>query len=251
MIKLLTPSPEYTDEHNAWLRQLPQTIRQLVFTVKRYYRPEWGDNWREHFTVDRINGFLGHELKYRQPEAGRQLSARRLRSRWLVAHLQTAARFQSRRQGAGGGRHHGVGRAAAREPERPRPGVRQSQREAGRELRDAAVPAAGRRHPSRRRTGRPKPTSPAPARFISNFEPLTVEQARAMVDHVVEFDQYTEPMKQLLDDFVANPGIGLRRLVRASAHGGRQAVQESALSAEAARPGESARCPTSPKWARA
>ncbi len=60
----MTPSPEYTDEHNAWVRQLPQTIRQLLFTVKRYYQPEWGDNWREHFTVDRINGFLGHELKF-------------------------------------------------------------------------------------------------------------------------------------------------------------------------------------------
>ncbi|MCX6625294.1 MAG: hypothetical protein NTY38_30385, partial [Acidobacteria bacterium] len=64
VIKLLTASREYTDEYNAWLHELPQTIRQLVFTVKRYYRPEWGENWREHFTVDRINGYLGHELKY-------------------------------------------------------------------------------------------------------------------------------------------------------------------------------------------
>ena len=64
VIQLMTPSPEHTDEHNAWVRQLPQTIRQLLFTVKRYYQPEWGDNWREHFTVDRINGFLGHELKF-------------------------------------------------------------------------------------------------------------------------------------------------------------------------------------------
>ena len=32
--------------------------------MKRYYRPEWGDDWREHFTVDRINGYLGHELKF-------------------------------------------------------------------------------------------------------------------------------------------------------------------------------------------
>ena len=43
---------------------LPEIIRQLLFTVKRYYEPEWGDNWREHFTVDRINGVLGHELKF-------------------------------------------------------------------------------------------------------------------------------------------------------------------------------------------
>jgi len=64
VIQLLTPSAEYTDEYNEWLRQLRQTVRQIVFTVKRYYRPEWGANWREHFTVNRINGFLGHELTF-------------------------------------------------------------------------------------------------------------------------------------------------------------------------------------------
>jgi len=64
VIQLLTASSEYTDEYNEWLGQLHQTVRQIVFTVKRYYRPEWGENWREHFTVDRINGFLGHELKF-------------------------------------------------------------------------------------------------------------------------------------------------------------------------------------------
>jgi phosphoenolpyruvate carboxykinase (diphosphate) len=64
VIKLLTPSAEYNDAYNAWLRKSAQTSRQLVFTVKRYYRPEWGDNWREHFSVDRINGAVGHELKF-------------------------------------------------------------------------------------------------------------------------------------------------------------------------------------------
>jgi hypothetical protein len=65
VIKLLTPSEDYTDAHNEWLRQLPSSVRQLLVAVKRYYRPEWGDNWRQHFSVDRINGSLGHELKYR------------------------------------------------------------------------------------------------------------------------------------------------------------------------------------------
>jgi hypothetical protein len=64
VIKLLTPSQDYTDDHNQWIRELPQTIRQLVFTIKRYYRQEWGTDWREHFTVDHINGFRAHELKY-------------------------------------------------------------------------------------------------------------------------------------------------------------------------------------------
>src|SRR5580765_2451626 len=64
VVKLFTPSAEYTDEHNAWVRNLPQTLRQLVFVVKRYYQPDWKDAWREHFTVDVINGYLGHELKF-------------------------------------------------------------------------------------------------------------------------------------------------------------------------------------------
>jgi hypothetical protein len=65
VIKLLTPSKDYIDEHNEWVRNLPQTIRQLIVTVKRYYRPNWEEDWRKYFTVDRINGREGHELKYR------------------------------------------------------------------------------------------------------------------------------------------------------------------------------------------
>jgi len=43
----------------------------------------------------------------------------------------------------------------------------------------------------------------APGNFISNFEPLTVENARDLVDNIVEFDQYTDPMKKLIGDFAA------------------------------------------------
>ena len=62
-----------------------------------------------------------------------------------------------------------------------------------------------------------------PENFLSNFEPLTLEQARALVEHVVEFDQYTEPMKQLLANFVERPGDGIRGVVGAPAAGERQA----------------------------
>ncbi len=148
----MTPSPEYTDEHNAWVRQLPQTIRQLLFTVKRYYQPEWGNNWREHFTVDRINGFLGHELKFEnQPLVSNYLRVGFDPGR-LLAHLQAAAGFSSRRQSGGGRRHHRFGGVAAREPERSRSRISESQREAGGQLRAPSVPAAGRRDSPRRRS---------------------------------------------------------------------------------------------------
>ena len=41
--------------------------------------------------------------------------------------------------------------------------------------------------------------------FFTNFEPLTHDQVQAMMDHVIDFDLFTEPMKKLLQDFVENP----------------------------------------------
>jgi len=64
VIKLLTPAPrEYLAKYNEWLDSIPQYIKELVFVVKRFYKPEWGRNWREHFSVDIINGTPGNELK--------------------------------------------------------------------------------------------------------------------------------------------------------------------------------------------
>jgi len=202
VIKLLTPSPDYTPEYNAWLRDLHQTIRQLVFTVKRYYRPEWGDNWQEHFTVDRINGFLGHELKYDD----QKLVGNYLRvgsdpdGSWRIYKLRpdfhpadkvqveddiTASVVVPRAQLSHLDERYSnpsvklVQNCEALLFQRPDDAVHRgadAQAEA-----DLATPGT----------------------FISNFEPLTVEQARKLVDHVVEFDKYTEPMKHLLAEFAA------------------------------------------------
>ena len=65
VIKLLTPDiHDFTAEYNAWLEAVPQYLKELVFVVKRFYKPEWGDHWREHFSVDVINGTPGNELKF-------------------------------------------------------------------------------------------------------------------------------------------------------------------------------------------
>ena len=64
VIKLLTPDEhDYTPAYNAWLNGVPQYVKELVFVVKRYYKAEWNDNWRDHFSVDIINGTPGNELK--------------------------------------------------------------------------------------------------------------------------------------------------------------------------------------------
>ena len=63
MIKLLTPTLTYTDEYNEWLSSLSPRILALAFLIKRFYRPEWGDRWREHLSVDEVDGAPAHELK--------------------------------------------------------------------------------------------------------------------------------------------------------------------------------------------
>lgn len=65
VVKLLTPSDEYSDEYNKWLASIPFYIREFVLTVKRHYRPEWGKNWQDKFSVDTINGTGGNTLKYK------------------------------------------------------------------------------------------------------------------------------------------------------------------------------------------
>jgi hypothetical protein len=64
VIKLLTPSPTmYTPEHNAWLDRIPVHVKELVYVIKRAYRPEWGEDWRSHFSVVIINGRQGNSLR--------------------------------------------------------------------------------------------------------------------------------------------------------------------------------------------
>ncbi|MBT8116597.1 MAG: hypothetical protein KJO66_02095, partial [Gammaproteobacteria bacterium] len=63
VIKLLTPTSSYTDEYNDWLKSISPRILALVFLIKRFYRPEWGNNWQSHLSVDEVDGAPAHELK--------------------------------------------------------------------------------------------------------------------------------------------------------------------------------------------
>ncbi|MCG6900529.1 MAG: hypothetical protein LJE75_11080 [Gammaproteobacteria bacterium] len=63
VIKLLTPTSNYTDEFNDWLASISPRILALVFLIKRFYRAEWGNEWRNHLSVDEVDGAPAHELK--------------------------------------------------------------------------------------------------------------------------------------------------------------------------------------------
>ena len=102
MIKLLTPSSKYTQEYNEWLEEIPHYIKGLVYIVKRFYKPEWENDWQNYFTVDTIDGKFGNELKFN----GRKLVASYLRirvdERQILANIQITPGFCCRRQNSNG-----------------------------------------------------------------------------------------------------------------------------------------------------
>jgi hypothetical protein len=200
VVKLLTPSSDYTDAYNRWLEELSQTVRQLVFVVKRYYKPEWGQQWREHFSVDRINGFLGHELKYDE----QKLIANYLRvghdkdGKWRIYKVRPDFNPADKVQ------VEDDITASVVVPSDWLPGV------------DAAV------HPSvklvtnceshlfqrpddakyRGYDQQAEADLAEPGTFLSNWQPLTQPEVQDMIDNIVDFDEYTPPMKNLLADFL-------------------------------------------------
>ena len=197
VIKLLSPSAEYTDSYNKWLARIPNYIYPIVFIIKRFYKPEWEGDWRSHFGVDMVNGYPGNELKFDD----RKLVGTYLRvglhgpAAWRTFKVRqdfaTASKVQTEDDisasvvvptaqlahevpGVDGMSRKFVINCEYRLFQRP----------------DDAV-----------HRGLDKQTEIDMSRsdnFISNFEPLTSETARAMVEKVTEFEQFTVPMRETI-----------------------------------------------------
>jgi len=216
VIQLLTESPEYTAAHNDWLRGLRPTTRQLVFTVKRYYRPEWNGNWREHFSVDRVNGYLGHELKFDNVP----LVANYLRvgfdqeGAWRIFKLRPdfhpAEKVQVEDDIT----------ASVVLPRERLPFLDTEQDNLSVKLVENCESRLFQRPDDAKHRGadlQAEADLASPGTFISNFEPLSVDQVRALRDHPAQFDRYTPPMKKLLMDF-ANETTEPDAMAVSSAH---------------------------------
>ncbi len=65
-VKLLTPSDQYNDEYNEFLKNIPEHIRTLVLFVKRLYRNDTEKgNWKDYMSVEIVNGRAGTTLMYK------------------------------------------------------------------------------------------------------------------------------------------------------------------------------------------
>ena len=217
VIKLLTPSEtDYTAEYNAWLEGIPPHVKELVFVVKRFYRPEWHGDWRSHFTVGIMNGRQGNALRL----DGERINVNMLRvgfdtdGSWRLFGLRhdfnpavkvqteddiTASIVGPAHLATVPGEVVGLSRKYVQNCENllfQRP--------------DDAI-----------HRGYDKQTEldiSGADNFLSNFEPLTRFDAREMRDDAVAFSAFTAPMARLLACFADEPDYASPGYVVSSAN---------------------------------
>lgn len=195
VIKLLTTSPDYTDDYNNWLESIPQHVFALVFLIKRFYNPEWGKNWRERFSVDEVNGNPGHELKYE----GRQLVTSYLRvgthsdGTWRVYKLRqdfvAAKKVQTEDDIS----------ASIVVPTSYLKGLNDHYENECIKLVVNCESHLFQRPDDAVNRGLDLQTESdlaGTSNFISNFEPLTSKDARELVEDVIGFQDYSKPMQR-------------------------------------------------------
>ena len=204
VVKLLSRSPDYTDEYNAWLDTIPHYIRDLVLLIKRYYKPEWGDDWRKHFSVDTINGLPGNEIKYHRqkvlthylrvgftPDGG-----------WRTFSLRKdffpAVKIQAEDDIT----------ASVVVPTRAVTGIPAwATRATALKFVHNCEFSLFQRPDEAIHRGYDKRTErdfSRPGNFFSNYEPLTRENARAIVEDSIGFDAFTEPVRAIFGEFLGS-----------------------------------------------
>jgi len=200
VIKLLTPSADYNDEYNAWLRNIPHHITSMVFIIKRLMQPEWENNWRDYFGVDIVNGMPGHELKV----LDRHLVGTYLRvgfnesNRWRTFKLRqdfmASAKVQTEDDIS----------ASVIVPQ-SQLGVANAPEGSAFKFTLNCENRLFQRPDEAIHRGFDKKTEFDLAKsdnFISNFEPIEKNAIAQMALEVVDFSKFTEPMQTFLKEFL-------------------------------------------------
>jgi len=204
VIKLLTPSAaDYTDVYNDWLRSIPPHIKELVFVIKRFHRPEWGDEWRRHFSVDQINGRPANELRH----SGREVVVNTLRvgfsgdGSWRVFglrhdfHPAEKVQLEDDITASIVVPAHQVAQALLPPSQPPLPPGTAVKFVQNCETRlfqrpDDAI--------HRGYDNQAEADIASPGNFLSNYAPLTSDDARALMEDAIGFAAFTPPMQALI-----------------------------------------------------
>lgn len=197
VIKLLAPSPSNTDDYNAWLTTIPSHILSQAFIIKRFYLPEWANDWHQHLSVDVINGVPGHALKLK----GRELVASYLRiglnksGNWNTYKVRQDFIATEKVQ-----MEDDISASVVVSAD-VLPNLSPKSSNASVKLVKNCEYRLFQRPDEAIHRGFDKQTEfdmAQPDNFIANFEPLIGDKLAKIVEDVVEFQKYTAPIAKLL-----------------------------------------------------
>ena len=199
VIKLLTPADENKPEFNEWLESVPNNIKALVYYVKRFYNSEMGDNWKDYFSVDVVNGEPGKQIKFDK----RPLSAQYLRvgmrqdgSGWIFK-LRNDFMPSEKVQWEDDISASVVVPANIVKnlnPQYKNPSVKFTQNVESRFFQrpDDAI--------KRGYDKQAEKDLSSDNNFICNFEPLNYQNAKDLHEQAVSFFEYTDPMREMIEE---------------------------------------------------
>lgn len=205
-VKLLTPSDMYSDEYNAWLRSIPDHIRSLVLFVKRLYRNEnEKGNWKDYMSVEIINGREGTTLMYKNKHVlGTYVRIGfNPEGNWLLHKLRSdfvpCFKIQVEDDITAS-----VTVAASNfrnlNPQFANPSVKLVEN-CERRLFQRPDEAIHRGYDHEAESDICKPNT-----FLTNYEPMTHEDAQALKDDAINFDLYTQPVKDFVNEYLEEGG---------------------------------------------
>jgi phosphoenolpyruvate carboxykinase (diphosphate) len=208
VIKLLTPDEQdYKPEYNAWLASVPQYLKELVFVVKRYHKPESNVGWRDHFSVDIINGTPGNELKC----DNRKLVTTHLRVGFDADGLWRTFGLRKDFHPAVKVQMEDDITASVLVPAGALKNVPGADKAAALKFVKNCELRLFQRPDDAIHRGYDKQTEADFARrdnFFSNYEPLPSSLARELIEDAIGYHQFTEPMRELIREAAANGKSG-------------------------------------------
>ncbi len=205
VIKLLTPSDEYTDEYNQWLTSFPQRIKVLIYVIKGNYSEDWDKDWRKYFSVDKVNGVPGNELKFQR----NKLLTNYLRvgldpdNSWRIFQTRQDYNPSSKVQVEDDITASVILDSKKLEnlnPEYSNPSVKIVENCEARLFQrpdDCIIKGYDKQG---------EKDLSSPNTFLSNFEPLTRQQVQDIKEDTIGFELYTQPVKDLINNFLQSEG---------------------------------------------
>ncbi|WP_109829858.1 hypothetical protein [Reichenbachiella versicolor] len=203
-VKLLTVSDKHSDKYNEWVRSIPDHIRSLVLFIKRLYRQnEGGLNWKDSMSVQIINNHQGTKFLYNnQPVVGSYVRIGfNQQGTWLLHKLRSDFSASKKIQ-----TEDDISASIVLPKDRIKNLNPEYSNRSVKILENCEAHLFQRPDEAivRGYDKKAEKDLVSDGVFLTNYEPLSRQDAIDLYEDTINFDKYTQPVKDFLMDIIEN-----------------------------------------------